>query len=313
MEFSMNWRFLGSLAEARKSGCSGVYLIVHQGVFERVVYVGVSNNVGRRISEHYESYLRGNRAIYNAGHNDDVYKFMSAYKIHNHIKHYQELANQYKIWASTTIDLSTPINLLSEKQQFGFQWEDILLNKYLPQLVVWALPLANYTYEKATKIESVIQTKLIKAFDIRGFFNLKQISILGKIEQPSLTKISQCIESPKLDSASQVIFNNLHIAGVPIEAHRIFAVQLDKEISQRVKEKEVRLASRQKKIFRHENYGKPWTLKEQEKLRVMLVDFEMKPSQMASHLGRDPRAIAKRISDNDKLSQGKWRQDLKWL
>lgn len=313
MEFSMNWRFLGSLAEARKSGCSGVYLIVHQGVFERVVYVGVSNNVGRIISEHYESYLRGNRAIYNAGHNDDVYKFMSAYKIHNHIKYYQELANQYKIWASTTIDLSTPINLLSEKQQFGFQWEDILLNKYLPQLVVWALPLANYTYEKATKIESVIQTKLIKAFDLRGFFNLKQISILGKIERPSLTKISQCIESPKLDSASQVIFNNLHMAGVPIEAHRIFSVQLDKDISQRVKEKEVRLASRQKKIFRHENYGKPWTLKEQEKLRVMLVDFEMKPSQMASHLGRDPRAIAKRISDNDKLSQGKWRQDLKWL
>ncbi|MCQ8859933.1 GIY-YIG nuclease family protein [Plesiomonas shigelloides] len=309
----MNWRFLGSLAEARKSGCSGVYLIVHQGVFERVVYVGVSNNVGRRISEHYESYLRGNRAIYNAGHNDDVYKFMSAYKIHNHIKYYQELANQYKIWASTTIDLRTPINLLSEKQQFGFQWEDILLNKYLPQLVVWALPLANYTYEKATKIESVIQTKLIKAFDLRGFFNLKQISILGKIEQPNLTKISQCIESPKLDSASQVIFNNLHMAGVPIEAHRIFSVQLDKDISQRVKEKEVRLASRQKKIFRHENYGKPWTLKEQEKLRVMLVDFEMKPSQMASHLGRDPRAIAKRISDNDKLSQGKWRQDLKWL
>ena len=68
----MKWRFLGSLSEARKSGCSGVYLIVHQGVFDRVVYVGVSNNVGRRISEHYEGYLRGNRTIYNAGQNDDV-------------------------------------------------------------------------------------------------------------------------------------------------------------------------------------------------------------------------------------------------
>ncbi|TOG70983.1 hypothetical protein CGI95_25155, partial [Vibrio parahaemolyticus] len=79
------------------------------------------------------------------------------------------------------------INLLSEEQQFGFQWEDILLNKYLPQLVVWALPFADYTYEKATLIESVIQTKLVKAFDLRGFFNLKQISILGKIEKPDLT------------------------------------------------------------------------------------------------------------------------------
>ena len=309
----MNWRFLGSLAEARKSGCSGVYLIVHQGIFERVVYVGVSNNIGRRISEHYEGYFRGNRTIYNAGCNDDVYKLMSAYKIHNHTKYYQELANQHKIWASTTVYLNSPINLLSEEQEFGFQWEDILLNKYLPQLVVWALPFADYTYEKATVIESVIQTKLIKAFDLRGFFNLKQISILGKIEQPDLTKISQCIDSPKLDSASQVIFNNLHTAGVPIEAHRIFSVQLDKEISQREKEKEARVALRQKKILRHENYGKPWTHEEQEKLRVMLVDFEMKPSQMASYLGRDPRAIAKRINDNDKLSLGKWRQNLKWL
>ncbi|EMW0566128.1 GIY-YIG nuclease family protein [Vibrio parahaemolyticus] len=309
----MKWRFLGSLSEARKSGCSGVYLIVHQGVFDRVVYVGVSNNVGRRISEHYEGYLRGNRTIYNAGQNDDVYKYMSAYKIRNHTKHYQELANQHKIWASTTVDLNSAINLLSEEQQFGFQWEDILLNKYLPQLVVWALPFADYTYEKATLIESVIQTKLVKAFDLRGFFNLKQISILGKIEKPDLTKISQCIDSPKLDLASQVIFNNLHTAGVPIEVHRIFSVQLDKEISQREKEKEARFALRQKKILRHKNYGKPWTHEDQEKLRVMLVDFEMKPSQMASYLGRDPRSIAKRISNNDKLSQGKWRQDLKWL
>ena len=106
---------------------------------------------------------------------------------------------------------------------------------------------------------------------------------------------------------------HLHIAGIPIEAHRIFSVQLDKEISQRVKEKEARLALRQKNILRYENYGKPWTHKDQEKLRVMLVDFEMKPSQIASYLGKDPRAITKRISDNDKLSQGKWRQDLKWL
>lgn len=74
----MEWRFLGSLSEARKSGCSGVYLIVHKGLFSRVVYVGVSCNVGRRITEHYDGYLRGNRTIYDAGHDEDVYRFMSA-------------------------------------------------------------------------------------------------------------------------------------------------------------------------------------------------------------------------------------------
>lgn len=309
----MNWRFLGSLSDARKSGCSGVYLIVHQGIFERVVYVGVSNNVGRRISEHYDGYLRGNRTIYNAGRGDDVYKFMSTYRIYNHTKHYQKLANQYKIWASTTCNLSNPINLLSEKQEFGFQWEDILVNKYLPQLVVWALPFADYTYEKASVIESVIQTKLIKAFDLRGFFNLRQISILGKIEHPNLTKISQRIDSPKVDSASHVVLSNLHTSGFPIEAHRIFYMQLDNEICQREKVKGVRLAHKQKKIAQHKKHGKPWTHEDLEKLRVMLVDFEMKPYEMSAYLGRAPQAITKRIIYNDKFSMGKWRSSLKWL
>lgn len=309
----MNWRYLGSIFDARKSGCSGVYLIVHQGAFERVVYVGVSNNIGRRISEHHEGYLRGNRTIYNAGSNDDVYSFMSACNIHNHTKHYQELANNHQIWASTTVHFDDPRNLLAEDQEFSFRWEDILLNRYLPQLVVWALPFSDYTYEKATIIESVIQTRLIKAFDLRGFFNLKQLSILGKIEHPNLTTISNDIGTPKVDSASQLIFNHLHHSGIPSKVRSIFSRQLEKEITQRERVNQERVNARNKKISRHENYGKPWTREDLEKLRVMLVDFEMKPFEMSAYLGRDSRAIAKRISDNDKLSMSKWRNGLKWL
>ncbi|WP_421236623.1 hypothetical protein [Aeromonas jandaei] len=309
----MNWRYLGSIADARNSGCSGVYIIVHQGLFERVVYVGVSNNVGRRVTEHYEGYLRGNRTIYNAGSNDDVYRFMSSYKIHNHTKYYQNLAKEYNIWASTTVYLDCPKNLLSEEQCFCHHWKDILFDRYLPQLVVWALPLANYSYEKATKIESVIQTKLIRAFDLRGFFNLKQLSLLGKIEHPSLSKIWYDISAPKIDSASQVIFNNLHCRDIPEEVHIIFLEQLSEEISLREKNKQKIHSARSNKISRYENYGKPWTQAELEKLRVMLVDFKLKPSEMSVYLGRDPRAIAKRIINNDKLSNNKWRESIKWL
>jgi len=309
----MNWRCLGSISDARNSGCSGVYLIVHQGAFERVVYVGVSNNIGRRISEHYEGYLRGNRTIYNAGGNDDVYSFMSAYNIRNHTKYYQELANKHHIWASTTVHFDCPRNLLSEEQEFSFRWEDILLNRYLPQLTVWALPFADYSYEKATLIESVIQTRLIKAFDLRGFFNLKQLSILGKIEHPNLTKISNSIGTPDVDSATKLVFNNLHYSHISSKVHDIFSVQLEKEITQREKVNQERLNARNQKIARYENYGKSWTQEDLEKLRVMLVDFNMKPSEMSVYLGRDSRAIAKRISDNDKLSMSKWRKGLKWL
>ncbi len=203
----MEWRFLGSISEAGKSGCSGVYLIVHKGLFNRVVYVGVSCNVGRRINEHYDGYLRGNRTIYDAGHDDDVYRFMSAYKIHNHTKHYQALAKDYKIWASTTLYSDLPKNMLAKRQTFDIKWQSIALEKYIPQLVVWALPMASYCYLNASRIESVIQSKLIKCFDLRGFFNIKQLSILGKIEYPHMEKVKIfIIDTPDLDPASKLIF-----------------------------------------------------------------------------------------------------------
>ncbi|MEA0064079.1 GIY-YIG nuclease family protein, partial [Escherichia coli] len=99
--------------------------IVHKGLFSRVVYVGVSCNVGRRITEHYDGYLRGNRTIYDAGHDEDVYRFMSAYKIHNHTKYYQALANDYKIWASTTMYSDLPKNMLAKSQTFDTDWQSI--------------------------------------------------------------------------------------------------------------------------------------------------------------------------------------------
>ncbi|MDU4841398.1 MAG: GIY-YIG nuclease family protein [Leclercia adecarboxylata] len=314
MDFKMQWRFLGSISEARMSGCSGVYLIVHQGLFNRVVYVGVSCNVGRRINEHYEGYLRGNRTIYNAGHDDDVYRFMSAYKIHNHTKYYQSLAKDYKIWASTTVPSDSPKNLLAKSQTFDAAWEGIASEKYLPQLKVWALPMARYCYSNASRIESVIQTKLVRAFDLRGFFNLKSISILGKIEYPYLEKIKDFIvDSPDVDLASQLIFSNLNTKGIDGNISKEFFLQLKDEIFQRVREAQSRRAIREHKVSLYKNFGKPWTLKEMEKLRVMLVDFDMSPTEISEYLGREPRSIAKKIIENDKISNHKWRQSVGWL
>ena len=281
----MEWRFLGSISDARKSGCSGVYLIVHQGLFNRVVYVGVSCNVGRRISEHYEGYLRGNRTIYNAGQNEDVYRFMSVYKIHNHTKYYQAMAKDYKIWASTALHSNSPKNLLVKNQNFDATWESIALEKYIPQLVVWALPLANYCYSNASRIESVIQSKLIKSFDLRGFFNIKQLSILGKIEHPFLENIKVFItNSPDVDAASQIIFNNFFSRKSDSNFNKEFFSQFEGEIFQRESETQRKRAIRGREVSLYENYGKPWTLKEMEKLRVMLVDFNMSPTEISECL-----------------------------
>ncbi len=66
-------------------------------------------------------------------------------------------------------------------------------------------------------------------------------------------------------------------------------------------------------MSQYKNYGKPWTYEDLEKLRVMLVDFNMKPSEMVTYLERSSWSIHKRINDNDKLSMNKWRESLKWL
>lgn len=312
--FKMEWRFLGSISDARKSGCSGVYLIVHQGIFNRVVYVGVSCNVGRRINEHYEGYLRGNRTIYNAGHNDDVYCLMSTYKIRNHIKYYQSLAKNYEIWGSTTLHFDSPKNILAKNQTFDATWESIAFEKYIPQLVVWALPMANYSYSNATKIESVIQSKLIKSFYLRGFFNAKDLSILGKIEKPYLEKIKYfIIDSPDVDAASKIIFNNLFSKEIDENFSKEFHSQFESEVFQREKETLRKREIRNHKISLYENHGKPWTLKEMEKLRVMLVDFDMSPTEISDYLGREPRSISKKIIENDKITNHKWRESVGWL
>ncbi|EFT2516883.1 GIY-YIG nuclease family protein, partial [Salmonella enterica] len=275
---------------------------------------GVSCNVGRRINEHYEGYLRGNRTIYNAGHNDDVYRLMSTYKIRNHIKYYQSLARDYEIWGSTTLHFDTPKNILAKNQTFDATWESIAFEKYIPQLVVWALPMANYCYSNATKIESVIQSKLIKSFDLSGFFNAKYVSILGKIEKPYLKKV-KCliIDVPDVDSASKIIFSNLYSKKIDENFCREFHSQFESEISQREKGIQRRQEIRNHKISLHENYGKPWTLKEMEKLRVMLVDFDMSPTEISDYLGRGPRSISKKIIENDKITNHKWRESVGWL
>ncbi|THB83568.1 GIY-YIG nuclease family protein [Pantoea allii] len=314
MDLIMEWRFLGSILEARKSGCSGVYLIVHKGLFNRVVYVGVSCNVGRRINEHYEGYMRGNRTIYDAGHDDDVYRFMSAYKIHNHTKYYQALAKKNKIWAYTTLHSDSPKNLLAKKQTFDADWQRIAFEKYIPQLVVWALPMASYCYSKASRIESVIQSKLIKAFDLRGFFNVKNLSMLGKIENPYMDKVKVfTIDTPDLDPASQLIFSNLYDKKIDTNCFKEFRSQLKSEISQRESEIHRKSIIKEEKISIYRNFGKPWTLKEMEKLRVMLVDFDLSPTEISEYLGREPRSISKKISENDKITNYKWRESVGWL
>mgnify|MGYP000383278536 CR=1 FL=1 len=310
----MKWKYLGTIQEAKKSGCSGVYLIVHQGKYNRVVYVGVSVNIGRRMAEHYEGYCRGNRTIYNVNKDEDVYTLMTSYMIHNHIREYKKLAREKKIWASTTLYDYSPTNLLSAKQVFDHDWESVVHDKYLPRLCAWALPVSNYTYDIATKIESIIQLRLINNFDLRGFFNVDNISMLGKVEHPKIKRYDVDFEClPDLDDASKIIIDSLDSLTVPPNVWPIARKQLSEVTSMRFKLKMKAVRERDLLSVRYKNRGLPWTKESLEKLRVMLVEFDMKPSEISKYLHRSPQSIAMKIDYNDKFTNRMWRKNIKWL
>ncbi|EGV0695380.1 GIY-YIG nuclease family protein, partial [Escherichia coli] len=92
-----------------------------------------------------------------------------------------------------------------------------------------------------------------------------------------------------------------------------FRSQFKSEIFQRESETQRKRTIREHKVSLYENYGKPWTLKEMEKLRVMLVDFDLSPIEISEYLGREPRSISKKISENDKVTNYKWRESVGWL
>lgn len=118
---------------------------------------------------------------------------------------------------------------------------------------------------------------------------------------------------PDVDAASKLIFSNLYHKKIDENFNKEFHSQLENEIFHREKEIQRRQEIRNYKIYMYENYGKPWTLKEMEKLRVMLVDFDMSPTEISDYLGRAPYSISKKISENDKITNYKWRESVGWL
>ncbi|EIQ0741520.1 GIY-YIG nuclease family protein, partial [Escherichia coli] len=121
------------------------------------------------------------------------------------------------------------------------------------------------------------------------------------------------IDTPDLDPASQLIFSNLYNKKIDDNFCKEFRSQFKNEIFQRESETLRKRTDREHKVSLYENFGKPWTLKEMEKLRVMLVDFDLPPTEISEYLGREPRSISKKISENDKVTNYKWRESVGWL
>lgn len=322
------WKNYSSIFDAVGCMSSGVYIIIHKGKQSRVVYVGVSNNIGRRMQQHIDAYLEGNHNIYNAGKDDDVYDWMSMFSSNNPWKEYKENAEKRLVWASTTLKRKSPTNLLATSQKFDSKWRDICNNKYLPCLGVSVIPMHFFQYKQAIEIESSIQKRLVSTFELNGIFNVEYISVLGKIEVPSVYfSEAKFSNSPPVDEVTKLVlkdlnseFNSSHIAFKARE-------QLSGVINARVKEKQLAQRALRSEIYKSKNkdidqpqdkdIDKPkdnkWTDCELEKLRVMLVDYNMTPLDISAYLDREPNSIAERIEYNDKISNRRWRSNSMWL
>ena len=77
----MEWKYCGNITKSTGTPFGGVYLIVHEGLHNRVVYVGTSNHIGRRMDQHYVGYITGHRTIWRVKKDQDVYTLMSSWQL----------------------------------------------------------------------------------------------------------------------------------------------------------------------------------------------------------------------------------------
>ena len=267
------------------------------------------------MQQHLAGYIKGHRTIWKVKKSEDAYELMSSYCIRNYIKYFKDLAEINKVWASTTIDKIAAENLLMPKQEFSLEWREFLKDEFLPNIGVWALRINPYDAKKAVLIESAIQKRLVKVFELGGFFNKKDLSILGKIEfYGGLVRIrEEMLNTPDLDEASRLVIESLGHKKIPETAFCIGRDQLSSVISFRSKKNEARRKAREVRLDKYPKHGSPWSSADLEKLRVMLVDFELSPKEMSVYLERESKAISLKIDQNDRRTNLDWRSDINAL
>jgi hypothetical protein len=310
LQTPLTWARLGKLSDLEGTDKGGVYLLIHEGKFNRVLYVGTTSNFSQRLATHRDGFLRGNRTIWKVTAKDDIYCLMTAWHLKNSVSYFKKLAEQDMLWGTTTMEMLSPKNLLAQEKPFSSEWLEFLRTEYLPRISVWALKLDPYSAQTAVLIESAIQQRLVKVFQLGRFFNHKDLSILGKIEfNSNVVRIKRpFLNVPDVDEASKLVFAALDAKSIPEAAVTLAAAQLKKVIDARAINKQKREETRQKLNILYPRQGLKWEPVDDEKLRSMLVDFKMTAAEISPILGRKTSSIHSHIVRRDKLTDRVWRK-----
>lgn len=179
-----DWEYNGTLDNLFSNNRKGVYLLIHRGRPSRIIYVGTTNNFSRRLEQHRQGMINGNRSIWRLKEDEDIYELMSYQGMSekSKYKYYARLAKNGILWASTTLEYIEIKNDLSPKDDFEKNWKDYVQNSYMRRIETWICSMEEESKEKIIQLESQIQRALKKNFMIGSHIHNTGMSWLGKIE-----------------------------------------------------------------------------------------------------------------------------------
>ena len=305
------WTNFGNLSEFKSTLLSGCYVFVWDK--KRIIYVGTSSDIEKRLHYHVNSIRSGKRPVWRVDDNDDIYDLMKNFKS-NKKKYLKLLANNGYAWINYE-NTSKVENLLNPTDDFDENWKDYIESEFLPKIEVWATGI-NGNKTLATTLESRIQILLRSAFNLGSLYSKFNQSWLGKVEHPNINnrvkfnfqnypetdeqtlEVLNCINDTYLENISFLnngprkkkikIFN-------PAFEQKIKYTNRKKPINENVKRSvKIRVEEIKELKKKYKFYGTPWT-KVEDNIIKLLVENKVKIDDISSELSRSPKEISERL------------------
>ncbi len=176
-----DWEYKGTLSNITATNSKGIYLLVYRGNPNRIIYVGTTNCFKRRLNQHREGMIAGQRTVWRVKENEDIYALMSYKGEKEKYKYYYSLAKKGLLWASTTLEKEQVQNDLKKKDNFETEWKDFVSNNYINKIDIWTCDL-NGCENRIIQLESQIQRAFKSNFFIGSHIHKEGMCWLGKIE-----------------------------------------------------------------------------------------------------------------------------------
>lgn len=197
---SLVWQDRGHILEYRSRPiCKGVYLLVHKGLENRIIYVGQSaegEGIARRVDHFVAEVLRGRKTVWRPEGGSDIYDLMSE----RDNDWYLHLVRTGRLWIA---DDGMKVELTRE--DFDQKWKAYVVHEYLRQLRVWCCEI-----DDSKNLESQIQYALCKYWSI-GYYNSRS-TFLGRLSVNASLRRSVCFQFgniPNVDRETQRILADL--------------------------------------------------------------------------------------------------------